>query len=273
MAMYVSHATAPLRAPLLQIRDAPEWAWRGWLFPERLEAWQRALPALRALAQAKPPGAPPLSLCATHPVQGAARAARRRPPLLEAFAACTPRARLYAGTDADLPQDLDFLYARSWAALRAMRARGHRAAWTLVDESLSKSEDTCVPPATVHAARAAQTLLGPAQAEPPPDADDARAPWEARGLCHPSQALELRRILSEMKQGERAGLAALVPVPLDHPGADAWLDARVHGPRHVVLVPADDAHAAWRGGPGYFRRGAAPDHQALRVGICPAWIA
>ena len=268
IAVYVSRRAAPLRASILQIRHAPEWAWRGWLFPERLEAWQRAMPALRALAHAKPAGSI-LSLCATHPVQGTARC--RRVPLLEEFAKCMPCARLYNDKHASLPQDLDFLYARSWAALGALRARGHRATWTLVDQSLHKSADACVPPATVHAARGAQTLLGPApEKDGDPKDEDTRGAWEGRGLCHPSQAWELRQILRDMKPHDRRELVALVPIPLDHPGADAWLDERVHGPRHVICVSTAE-HPAWSGGPGYFRIDSAPGSER-RVGICPAWI-
>ena len=78
--------------------------------PGRVPSILAPLPALRAAAQARS-RARPLSVCATHAVRGESEHAS--PPILEEFVPSTPHAR-WVDARASPPQEIDFVYARSW---------------------------------------------------------------------------------------------------------------------------------------------------------------
>ena len=133
---------APLRISILHIQDAPEWKWRGWLFPHYLEGWLRALPEIRKIPDAR--------VAQTHAVQQAVPG-HGALPLLSEFVACTPGAVLTTEFTR-----LSFLYAPAWAALPDVCD----AAWILVDENIDAAPPGRAARHGVRAARRARRCWG-----------------------------------------------------------------------------------------------------------------
>ena len=230
--IHVNEAAAPLRLTLLQgvCRQAPEWKWRGWLYPHRLEGWLRLCPLMRASGAT--------TLAALGPVRH--DYGPQELPLLEELAQSLPGLTLERQATAASR----FLYAPTWALLPPH----HGATWVLVDEPPHDQ----IPSRLIHMARGQQTLLGPALLPLEPLA----AEWCAQG----DMTAATLRCLSAAARTAPASVGAVVPLPVHHADSDRWLDERVHGEQHGGLV--EDDVSSWS--VGLFRQ------RGEAVLVCPA---
>ncbi len=217
--IYADPQSAPLRNTVLQgvCSRAPEWKWRGWLYPDRLEGWLRLCPLLRALP------APHVAMLG--PVRH--HLSLQELPLLEELAQSLPELTLHR----QVTPACTVIYAPTWALLPAH----HAATWVLVDEPPHAG----LRPCTVHMARGQQTLLGPPQLplDPLPE-------WTVRG----NMTAATLRHLHGLARTVPATVRAVVPLPVNHAETDRWLDERVHGTEYA----AETASRAWP--VGLFRR-------------------
>ena len=203
--IYVDEDAAPLRHTLLQgvCSTAPEWKWRGWLYPHRLEGWLRLVPLLRAH--------PAPVLAALGPVRHE-HGSDEPLPLLDELAHALPALTVVR----EVTPACTMIYAPTWSLLPAE----HGATWVLVDEPPHAG----LPPRTVHLARLHQTLVGPPLLPLEPLSPE----WQIRGALHPATVRHLRTLARQAPDEVRA----IVPLPFDHPETDRWLDERVHGEAH-----------------------------------------
>lgn len=228
--IYPETQAAPLRTTVLHniCCRAPEWKWRGWLYPDRLEGWLRLCPLLRSMT------APRMAMLG--PVRHSQLP--QQLPLLDELAQSLPELTL----EREVTPTCNVIYAPAWALLPPH----HNATWVLVDEPPHAG----IPPRTVHMARGQQTLLGPPQLPAVPLAPE----WTVRGSLTPATL----RHLQELARTVADNVRAVVPLPVNHPETDRWLDERMHGTTHMGIT----ASPAWS--TGLFRQ------RGSEIQVCPA---
>lgn len=228
--IYPDAQTAPLRTTVLHniCERAPEWKWRGWLYPHRLEGWLRLCPLLRAMS------APHVAMLG--PVRHSQLP--QELPLLDELAQSLPQLTL----EREVTPACQVIYAPTWALL----PQHHNAKWVLVDEPPHAS----IPRRTIRMARGQQTLLGPPQLPPVPLAPE----WTVRGNLTPSTLQHLQ----ELAQAADPDVRAVVPLPVNHPETDRWLDERMHGTTHTGITTSQEWPV------GLFRQ------QGTHIQVCPA---